>query len=397
MSSPPIAKDTLRISAKQVAAFRLIRHHLAKRAPASAVARVAGDMAGAQAQLLSAAQISLWARTRGLRSDDVDAALATDRTLVKTWCMRGSLHLIPSDAFLVFVRGCARRDARSTAWMERAGIPIDAVNRLVEGMHQVLDQPLTRTEIAQRVSESLGIKTVAKAGRGWGGTSDAHGFDLGGKILALDAIVFLACLRGLACFGPSRGNETTFVRPETWIPHWHDTPAAQAEREFLRMYLRAHGPATVRDFATWTYMRAADAREVWGRMESELTAVDVGGQIGWVLRDDLPALRRAAIERPLVRLLPFFDSLLLGVRDKSHLVDAAYYERVYRPQGWLSPVVLVDGRIAGVWSHERKRGRLVVRVQPFRGMAPAIRARVRDEATDLGRFLDMSGVTVRFS
>src|SRR2546428_6823653 len=55
--------DAISASPDQVTAFRLSRHHLVKRAPASALAQVAGDMAGAPAPVLSAAPISLWART----------------------------------------------------------------------------------------------------------------------------------------------------------------------------------------------------------------------------------------------------------------------------------------------------------------------------------------------
>src|SRR5437870_7308515 len=346
--------DAIRVSPDQVSAFRLSRHHLVKRAPASALAQVAGDMAGVQAQLLSAAQISLWARTRGLSVEDVETALWRDRTLVKSWCIRGALHIIPSKDFAVFVRGGDRRNARSTAWLVRARMPIEAVDRLVEAMRDGLDRPLTRGEIAERITASLGIKSVEQSHRGWGGASTATGFRIAGKMLSLDGIVFLACLRGLACFGPARGAQATFVRPEKWLPEWTDLPAEKAELELLRRYLRAHGPATVRDFALWTYMTASDSREIWARLEPELAPIDVGGRIGSVLREDLPALRRGEFGGAGVRLLPAFDGVLLGVKDKSHLVDPGHYKRVYRPQGWLSPVVLVDGRVGGVWSPERK-------------------------------------------
>ncbi len=397
MKSKATPTDASELSPEQVAAFRLSRHHLVKRAPKSGLLRVAGDMAGAQAQVLSAAQTSLWARTRGLRLEDVNAALTKERTLVKTWCIRGALHIIPSKDFGVFVRGSMRRDARSTAWMRRKGIPIDAVDRLVGAMRDVLDRPLTRMEIAERIRDKLGIKIATKSGRGWGGPSNATGFQIGGTTLSLDGIVFLAGQRGLACFGPARGAEATFVRPGDWLPNFADVPAEKAELELLRRYLRAHGPATVRDYARWTYMTAADARDVWRRLEPEMAALEVAGRVGWVLRDDLATLRRAKLDGPVVRLLPFFDSLLLGHVDKGHLVDAAHYKRVYRPQGWLAAVVLVDGRVAGVWSHERKGARLSVRVTPFRAMARATRALVREEADDLGRFLGTAAVSTRFS
>src|SRR3989449_9282200 len=389
--------DAIGASPDQVSAFRLSRHPLVQRAPASALAQVAGDMAGAQAQVLSAAKISLWARTRRLSVEDVENALWRDRTLVKSWCIRGALHIIPSKDFAVFVRGSDRRNARSTAWLVRARMPIDAVDRLVEAMRDGLDRPLTRSEIAERITASLGIKSVEKSHRGWGGASTATGFRIAGKMLSLDGIVFLACLRGLACFGPARGAQATFVRPEKWLPDWNALPVEKAELELLRRYLRAHGPATVRDFALWTYMTAPDSREIWARLEPEMAPVDVDGRIGWVLREDLPALRRSKLDEPLIPLLPSFDAFLLRVKDKSHPVDLAPYQRGDRPPRGLSPLLLVGGPVVGVWSHERKGVRLSARITPFGRLSPMVRSRIKEEADDLGRFFGVRDTSIRFS
>lgn len=388
--------DAVYVSPEQVAAFRLARHHLDQRAPASALVQVAGDMVGAQAQVMSAAFMSLWTRTRDVRFEDVEKALWQDRTLAKVWCMRGSLHIIPSEEFAVFVRGSARREARLADYLARAGIPMEPINRIVNAIPTVLDHPLTRKEIAERLGDDFKIQRRQKAGRGWGGASDAEGFEVGGEILSVHWLVSVACMRGLVCFGPMRGNEATFVHPDRWLPNWRDRPSEEAETELVRRYLRANGPATVKDFALWTYVKAADAREIWSRLEKELASVNVDGRPGWLLREDLSSIERADLDRPSVRLLPFFDSFLLALKDKQHLVDAAHYKRVYRPQGWLSPVVLVDGRVAGVWSHERKGPRLSVRVEAFRRLTSDVQRRVRAEVDDLGRFVRAEEVKTRF-
>ncbi len=354
-------------------------------------------MGGAQAQVMSAAQMSLWTRTRGIRPEDIERALWQDRTLVKVWCMRGTVHLVPSEDFAVFVRGCAGRANRSAAWMVRAGLPVDRIERFVEAARDALDRPLTRKELAERVSDSLRVKMRPKGGRGWGGPADAPGFEVGDAIVSIGGILFLACMRGIACSGPNRGNEATFVRPDAWLPRWREMSQEEAEEELLHRYLRAHGPATVSDFATWTYVTTADARRIWGRVEKELAPVSVDGRIAWMLRSDLASVRRARLSRPSVRLLPYFDSFLLGLKDKSHLVDAAHYKRVYRPQGWLSPVVLVDGRAAGVWSHEGTGRRLRIRIKAFHPLSSAVRIAVRDEAEDLRRFLDSPELAIRFA
>src|SRR5947209_17532789 len=213
--------------------------------------------------------------------------------------------------------------------MARAKIPTESVDRLVGAMRKALHRPRTRTEIAERLSTSLGVKIAQKSGRGWGNPANATGFRIGRTVFSLDGVIFLACIRGQACFGPVREGEATFVRPEKWLPAWDDLPTEKAELELLRRYLRAHGPATLADFTIWIGLKAADARDVWTRLEPELAAVDVDGKIGWVLREDLPALTEAKLDASVVRLLPSFDSFLLGQKDHRHLVARSVPARLY--------------------------------------------------------------------
>jgi hypothetical protein len=97
----------------QVAAFRLSRHHLSERAPTKALLPVVGDMAGAQAQLFPAAQLSLWSRVRDLEIAHVEEAVR-ERKLVKASCMRRTLFLVPAKDLAMFVRGTARLGSGGT-------------------------------------------------------------------------------------------------------------------------------------------------------------------------------------------------------------------------------------------------------------------------------------------
>src|SRR5205823_9000433 len=126
-----------------------------------------------------------------------------------------------------------------------------------------------------------------------------------------------------------------------------------------------------------------------------LVPVDDGVRSGWLLRSDEPALHGATLESPHVRLLPFFDGFLLGLKDKGHLVDREHYKKVYRPQGWLAPAVLMDGRVAGIWSHERKGPTLSLRIESFSSLRPGARKRLSEEADDLRRFLGANELRFR--
>src|SRR6516225_12090854 len=81
----------------RAAAWRIGRHHLDQRAPAGSMLAVASRLCGLHAQLMSSAELTVWARVEDLDRGAVQHALWEERTLVKTWAMRGTLHLLPSD------------------------------------------------------------------------------------------------------------------------------------------------------------------------------------------------------------------------------------------------------------------------------------------------------------
>lgn len=378
----------------QVAAFRLARHHLSKRAAMRALVSVAGDMAGAQAQLLSAAQTSLWARIRNLRIAQVDEALR-ERTLVKAACMRRTLFLVPAEDLAVFVRGTARRAEKEIRWALGKGVPERLVDAAIAAALEALDQPLTRSEIAERVSRMLGVQMRAIHGGGWGSRRSIAAVPVGELTYPVVDLLHLAAARGVICYGPYYSNEPTFVRADAWVPRWRDVPKELAEGMLLHRYLQAFGPATAPDFALWSGMTLTEAREVWAREQTQIVPVHVEGWATAILQKDLKPLMRATFEQPLVRLLPYFDTFLLGHKERDHLVASEHRSRVYRAQGWIAPVVLVDGRVRAVWEQTRERERLRVKVTKFEPLSRKVITGIHTEAQDLSRFLDAASVDVQ--
>jgi hypothetical protein len=97
----------------------------------------------------------------------------------------------------------------------------------------------------------------------------------------------------------------------------------------------------------------------------EVASVEIEGSQAWMLAEHLPELE-ATDPSGVVRLLPAFDhNVVAAPRNREAVLPEALKRRVYRSQGWLSPVLLVDGRMEGVWRHERKGGRLIADIEPF--------------------------------
>jgi uncharacterized protein YcaQ len=348
--------------------------------------------------LLSAAGLALWARVDGLRTGDLDERLWTRRTLTKAWCMRRTLHVVPANSLAMFARGTAGRADKEIRWILGRGVRRSTVDRALAAALEALGSPITRTELAERVARSLGVPLRWRTGGGWGNARRQAAVRIGSVDCPAEYLLHLLGAVGVVCSGPGSNGEATFVRADAWVRPWRDCSRERAEEALLRCYLRAFGPATVGDYVAWTRVLYSDARAVWERIRPELAPVAIDGQKGWALRRDLPALARAEPTLGQARLVPYFDGFLLGHLGREHLVERDHHPRVYRPQGWVAPVVLVDGRIAGTWRHEVTSRTLRVAVDPFRGPLPTgVRRSLDSEAERLRAYLGASRVELAIS
>jgi hypothetical protein len=361
-----------KVSAAKALGFRVGRHRLDRRAPTGSLVAVTRELCGVHAQLAASAELALWARVEGLRRDDVREALEQERTLVKTWAMRGTLHLLAADDLALYVAVLGPRwDDPGGAWLRGFGVTKEQYDAILENVPRALGaRPQTREQLADRIAEIGGAKLREKFLSGWG------------------ALLKPSARRGDLCFGPNRGRNVTFVRPDRWL-RLRALPRLdqeEARREIVRRFLAAYGPATAADLGRWLGFRVG-LKPMFHALGDELVEVEVAGGPAWLLAADLDVLKTASAPKS-VRLLPAFDPYVVGFRPRGLLVDAAHEPRIFRPQAWFSPVVLVNGRAAGIWERERRGSRLEVRIEPFARLSAATRRAIAEEADRLGEFLD---------
>jgi hypothetical protein len=346
----------------------MTRHHLVERAAPADLARVADELCGLHAQVLSSAELSLWARIDGLSRDSVGEALWTERSLVKLWAMRGTLHLLPAAELARWLAALGTLPTRFGS-VDRADVDAitEAVGRALDGRN------LTREDLAREVERLTGSPDYAEWVRSsWG--------------WALKAAAF----KGLLCFAPSEGTKVRFTSPASWVREPLEQPApVDGLREIARRFLGAYAPAAAEDLAHWwmegrTPRRAAPMLEALGE---EAVQVDVEGQPALALAADLPELASAA-PRNVARLLPAFDPWVIVMARRPPMIDLQHVGRVYRQQGWVSPVILVNGRVAGVWRHTRKGGRLAVELEPFEPLPAWASRQLAAETRRLAEFLE---------
>ncbi len=369
----------LKLTWARAAAWRVRRHHLDERAPAGSMLAVASSVCGLHAQVMSSALLSVWARVEDLDRRAVHRALWEERTLVKTWAMRGTLHLLPTSELTLWHAALSTNPRyRRPAFWRRFGLTLGELDRLTEAIGAALDGcVITREELAQKVR---GLTASAKFG-----TKLAAG--------SWGTILKPAAFAGSLCFGPSVGPRVRFTRPDTWIaasPLAADLPVAPqaAQTEVARRYLAAYGPATYHDLARWWGGGGVfTARQLIAALGEEVSAIDLAGTKAWMLTThasetlDLPPVRS-------VSLLPAFDHYVVAAsRHAEHLLPGDLRSRVYRPQGWISPVLLVNGIMQGVWRHEIKGSRVEVAIEPFAKPPAWVRRAAEQEAERLAAFL----------
>lgn len=365
-----------KLSWARAAAWRSARHHLDRRAPAGSMLAVASRLCGLHAQVMASAELTVWARVEDMTREEVQRALWDERSLVKTWAMRGTLHLLPSEELPLWhaALGIHPHYLKPAVW-RRFGLSMEGLDRLTEAVGSALaGRIMTREELVREVRRRGGLEaaTARLALSGWG------------------TMLRPAAFTGRLCFAPSAGQRVRFTHPDTWLAldARAKPAAAEAAAAVTRRYLAAYGPATHQDLARWWGAGGVSTARQWiAALGEQACKVEVEGEAAWMLASDA---REAPDRAPVrtVRLLPMFDQYVVAATlQADHLLPGGSRGRVYRPQGWISPVLLVNGRMEGTWRHAVRGSRVEVTVEPFADPPAWVRRAAGDEAERLAAFL----------
>jgi hypothetical protein len=365
---------SLSLSPEQVRWQRYQRGGLVK--PFAGAPAAASTLVGVQAQILPAAGLALWNRTPELSHSHFDRLLYHERTLVKLWGQRGTLHLYASDDWPLL--NAARSIERT--WWERQ-VARDAKNGAQNLAHH--RQLVEQVAELLRNRESLGRRDLR-----------ASDLPLSDELLSPWGGIFADLVRlGYAChYGRSEG-EGRFVARERWLPdlQWEPPDPTSANVDVLRRYLAAYGPATLHDFAYWRGVTTAQARAWLKELAPELVEIEIDGQAAYLPKS---ALEEGELPSPPpeawpVRLLYRFDPYLLAHRSKDWVVPPAYYNAVWRPAGHIEGIVVVRGQAAGTWRYDRKGNGLLITINPFKTLPKYVLKQVEKRAKEVAAFFHL--------
>jgi hypothetical protein len=323
------------VTLEQLAYHNLKMHSLIERAYAGDAIRVVEDICGLNSQGALNYTLSLWARVEGLSNEFIRDAIR-EKTLLRSWFMRNTVHIMTTRQ--AFIARPALQESlvqEWDRWTVKTGSKLSPDSWMVHYdrvLAALADGPMSLSEL---------LETYCLA-------SDNPRHVLGRTVREMS-------LRGLVCNAEPRGPwyhdaEQTYADIKRWVLGMTEAEKSEAQGKLMTDYLRAYGPATVQDYAYWTGMKVSAAREAVKGIESELAVVEAIGQKGklYTNRDTLQDVEDVEVV-PLVRLLPKFDTLIMGHRDKTRFMDESTRKRVFLPTAEVTATVLVEGRVEGIW------------------------------------------------
>jgi len=317
-------------------------------------------LVGVQAQDSAAARLAIRARSEGVDATALDMMISVSRSIVRTWAMRGTLHVLAASdvhwvvefighRFITRYRRARLALGLTDALLERA---LDAVPMVMRG-----SAPVTRHELVDRL-RNAGINVGAT------GQAPAH-------------LVVVASLQGILCCGPDTDRGTpTYVLLDEWVRR-PNAKRADPLAELAQRYLEGHGPASARDFAAWSGLPAGEARDGIERVAGDFESALVQGEPAW-FRDPAGSFPHCG------RLLGGFDAYLLAYRQRAFALNPRHAAKAYPGGGIIRPLVLADGQVKGIW--RARGGRIHVEWfgQKLEGF--------EREAEDVARFLRLQPV-----
>jgi len=375
-----MTSNSATVNLEALTRFYLQNHCLADRASKTDIVKVVGKVCGLHSQLPTTPYYSLWNRVKEFEPKMLDHLLYREKSLVKTWFMRGTLHMIPSQDLPLYSNALKRM------WFEHHGRymnkpewppPKERESKLYPKIEEALaEKPLRRKELCNKVRFLLANETqpYEKLFSAWGG------------------ILKETSYMGLTVHAEPCGRESCFTRLDKWLPgiDLNGISEKTGRQQLLKKYLHGYGPASAQDLACWSGMLTSEARQIIEEAnDAKQVQLDGSHAELWMLKEDIRTLDRIDLEAEVPpRLLPKYDSYLMGHKNRTRIIQDEMLKKVYRPVvGEVAATVLVNGRIVGTWTSKKTKKTLQILVKPLEKLTEKTFSSLKPVANELAQFI----------
>jgi len=335
---PPTASRSGR---RRLTELRLSSQRIASRDLATP-GEVVRWMLALQGQDLPGAKWSVGLRAAGATEVDVEAACDSGE-IVRSWPMRGTLHLVPGEDLGWLL---ATTSGRATASAASRRTALELTESDVEHARATV---VARLGGGRRMTRDAILGAIAEDGVSTSGQRGYH-------------ILWYLAQTATLVLGPMDGRQQTYVLLDDWVPAPRRLERDEALGEIAFRFFRSHGPATVGDLARWCGLTVTDVRRGIAACGSRLATVDVDGVAYLVTPETLDA----GPATDAVHLLPGFDEYILGYRDRSAALAPEHFDAIVPGgNGMFKPTIVADGEVVGTWRRAVRAREVAIVPAPF--------------------------------
>lgn len=318
-----------------------------------------------QGQDFLAAKWAVGLRLPSATDTTIEAAIA-NRSIIRTWALRGTLHLVAaSDVRWILDLLRPRLHRLSDSYLRKLDIGMADLTKIYDVLNQTLQgqRELTRSELKNTLEQTR-IKNIP-----------------------INLLLCRAAFDGLICCGVRRGSENTYTLLDEWVPATRTLEVDEALAELTKRYFMSHGPATIQDFVWWSGLTVADAKSGIDAVQSQLTQESINGQTYWKA-NPIPVTPDLSLA---VHLLPSFDEYLVGYKDRSAALGSLDFNQVSSAgNGIFFPIVLINGRVVGTWKRTLKKESVSLQTNLFEPLHDEHMLALTDASKKYSQFIDKS-------
>ncbi|MGY1783631.1 winged helix DNA-binding domain-containing protein [Geodermatophilus sp. SYSU D00698] len=351
------------VTPREVALLRLVAQRVAGPPFPDAAAAVRA-LGAVQGQDLPGALTSVALRTAGRSRAGVTAALDAG-DVVRSWPMRGTLHLVAAEDLPWMLELLGGRVLAGAA--KRRAV----VGLTEEDLERSREAAVAALTGGRRLGRQALLATLADAGCDVAGPRGYH-------------TLWYLSQTGTLVLGPTDDGDQAFVLLDEWVSAPRRLEREEALAELALRFFTGHGPATVADLVRWAGTTVRDARAGLAPVRDRLATVDVGGTEAYLDPETPERLAACRADAEALHLLPGFDEVVLGYADRSCTVPPEFAERIVPGgNGVFRSTVVCGGQVVGTWRWTGRGAKRIAAAEPFTAFPPGVAERVPELAAAL--------------
>jgi hypothetical protein len=321
-------------------------------------------MGAMQAQDYLSSKWAVGVRLPGSTGREIQTAV--DRgEILRTHVLRPTWHLVSADdIYWMLALTAPHIKAGSRSRREQQGLTAEVLKKSNTVIEKALagGKHLTRDEL---------VAEFKRANFPTGDNQYAH-------------LLSWAELEGMICSGVEKKGKPTYALLEEWAPKKPALSREEALAKLAGKYFASHGPATLQDFTWWSGLSIRDARQALELVKSNFASETIDERTYWFS----DAVSIPTPEKEIVKTLPAYDEYILSYADRSASLTFENQIKAVSNNGIFRPVIIVNGRVIGIWSRTTKKDRMIVETNYFEPPDKTTMAMIEKEFLIFGGFME---------